>query len=249
MKNAKQILVIASITAGMSISNKAVHAQQISVNKVKEQSVYNCNLSSNKCVKLGDKGTVIKNIQIALNSYFGKNLVEDGVFGPQTKKAVIEVQKKLNLNEDGIFGPETAKALLKYSCNFSADDKNGFSPVNKKIQQLSIETENFNSSTNYYILVNSSDHICKIYIKVNNSWKEIKSFDIFSGTIDKGAYSLGINGTSLNFNGVPMNNFTQIDGLNVFYSAKLNSGYGLRVSSENAKFISNLPKKTTVKII
>ncbi|WP_411678750.1 peptidoglycan-binding domain-containing protein [Clostridium thailandense] len=249
MKNAKQMLVIASITAGMSLSNKIVYAQQASVNNIKDQSIYNYNLSSKKCVKLGDRGTVIKNIQTALNSYFGKKLLADGIFGPQTKKAVMEVQKKLALKEDGIFGPQTAEALLKYSYNFSVDDKNGFSPANEKIHQLSIETENFSSNTNYYILVNSSDHTCKIYKKTNNLWKQIDSFDIFSGIIDKGVYSLGLNGSNLNFNGIPMNDFTQINGLNVFYSAKSDSGYGLRVSNENAKFISKLPKKTAIQII
>lgn len=302
MKNAKQLLAIASIAAGISISNKTVHAQQASINKVENQSIYNYSIYSNKVVNLGDKGPIIKNIQSALNSYFGKDLIEDGVFGLQTRKAVIQVQKKLGLAEDGIFGPETAKALLKYSCNFSVDDKNGFSPVpiniqkkliylgynvkltenltssdtvsaitnfqkknhlditgkidikslnklNEKVQQLVIETEHLDSNTDYYVLVNSSNNTCKIYRKTNNFWKETKYFDIFSGSIAKGVYNLGIHGNNLDFNGIPMKDFTQIDGLNVFYSAPSDSGYGLRVSNESAKFLNTLPPKTTIKII
>ncbi len=301
MKNTKQLLVIASIAAGISVSNKSVHAQQPTTNNIAKQPAYDYNICSNKVVKPGDKGSIVKDIQSALNLYCGAGLAEDGVYGQYTKEAVLEIQKKFCLKADGIFGPQTAKALLKYSSNYSMDDSDGFSPVstdiqnkliylgykiqitgnlkssdtvaaikdfqkknnlpitgkidtkiidkiNESIKYISDETKNFKSNTDYYVMVNTSGHICKVYQKVNNSWEQIRCFDVFSGEVNKGIYSLGLQGNHLNFNGIPMEDFTQIDGLKVFYSSADDSGYGLRIANENAKFLGTLPKKTSIKV-
>ena len=42
-----------------------------------------------------------------------KELVVDGVFGPKTKAAVMQVQKDLGLRVDGVVGPETRAALAE----------------------------------------------------------------------------------------------------------------------------------------
>ncbi|MCT8975117.1 peptidoglycan-binding protein [Clostridium sp. CX1] len=106
----------------------------------------------------------------------------------------------------------------------------------------------FKSDTDYYILVSSLDRIGKVYQEINNKWKEIKSFDILSGKVNKGDYKSGLQGKYAKFNEVEMRNFTQIDGVNVFYSAEKESGYGLRILDENAKFLSGIPYKTTIKV-
>lgn len=273
MKNTKQLLVIASIAAGVYIGSKPVHAQQSVVNSITKQPTYNYDINSNQVVKLGDKGTIVKNIQSALNLYYGAGLAEDGIYGQHTKEAVIKIQKKFSLKADGILGPQTAKALLIYSSSCSIDTNDGFSPVpidiqkknnlpitgktdtrvmnkiNETIRNVSAdETKFFKSNTNYYVLVNTSGHNVKVYQKINNSWEQVRCFDVFSGEIDKGLYSIGLQGDHLNFNGVPMKDFTQIDGLKVFYSSTYDSGYGLRVSNESAKFLATLPKKTSIKV-
>lgn len=40
--------------------------------------------------KLGDKGTRVRAIQIALNKYHGENLQTDGYFGPLTESALVK---------------------------------------------------------------------------------------------------------------------------------------------------------------
>ena len=58
-------------------------------------------------IKPGDKGEGVKAIQHALT------LVEDGDFGPATKKAVIAFQDNhANLDSNGIVGPKTWAALM-----------------------------------------------------------------------------------------------------------------------------------------
>lgn len=57
-------------------------------------------------VKLGSKGNTIMELQRMLN------LNQDGIFGHQTKKAVMEFQTAHELHADGIVGPATW-ALLK----------------------------------------------------------------------------------------------------------------------------------------
>ena len=59
-------------------------------------------------IKPGDKGENVKLIQHALT------LVEDGDFGPATKKAVIAFQDNHDiLDSNGIVGPKTWEALMK----------------------------------------------------------------------------------------------------------------------------------------
>lgn len=56
--------------------------------------------------KMGSKGTVVRQIQVALNQY------PDGIFGPKTKRAVEEFQAQNNLKVDGIVGPATMALLF-----------------------------------------------------------------------------------------------------------------------------------------
>ena len=59
-------------------------------------------------IRPGDKGENVKLIQHALT------LVEDGDFGPITKKAVIAFQDNHdNLDSNGVVGPKTWRALMK----------------------------------------------------------------------------------------------------------------------------------------
>lgn len=301
MKNSKQLIVIASIATGITLSGKSVHAQQAVTNQASNPTTYNISKNSSTIVKLNHKGDIVKYIQSTLNLHFGAGLAEDGIYGKATEEAVKDAQKKLGISIDGIFGPRTASALLNYINNRSIDDKDGLSPVPIQIQKtlvslgynisingnlssydtilaiksfqskngltitgkidskmLSIlngkvkgetdETAKFKSNTNYYITVNSSDHICRIYYKENNTWKEIKCFNILSGEIDEGLYTTGLQGKSLNLNKVEMKNFTQIDGLNVFYCAEQDSGCGLRICDEGAELLSEIPVKTTIKV-
>ena len=60
----------------------------------------------------GSQGVYVKILQVLLNYYNDANLDTDGEFGPLTKKAVIEYQKKYKLEVDGIVGKETWTQLL-----------------------------------------------------------------------------------------------------------------------------------------
>lgn len=58
----------------------------------------------------GSKGESVKWLQYELNEH-GANLIIDGVFGKQTKLAVLLFQKDHGLTQDGIAGPKTFAAL------------------------------------------------------------------------------------------------------------------------------------------
>jgi len=301
MKNTRQLLVIVSIAAGLTLGGNSAHAQQVITDEISKPNTYSNNEYSTTTAKLNYKGDIVKHIQCTLNLHFGAGLAEDGIYGKLTEDAVKNIQKKLGVNADGIFGPKTAKALLNYIGNNSVDDQDGFSPVPIKIQEdfaslgyninvngnlsssdtisaikdfqtkngLTVtgkvdikmlnklsekvnnranETLSFKSDTNYYIVANSSDHICRIYQKEKEAWREIKCFNILSGKINKGTYRTGLQGKYLSFNKIAMKDFTQISGVNVFYSAEKDSGCGLRVPDECAQLISKIPIKTTVKV-
>ncbi len=62
----------------------------------------------------GSSGESVRDLQRRLNAAFGACvLAEDGIFGPETEKAVRDFQEKNGCKRDGIVGPETWGALLR----------------------------------------------------------------------------------------------------------------------------------------
>lgn len=65
-------------------------------------------------MRKGSKGSAVRWLQWELNNDLGLTLVVDGIFGANTEKAVLEIQKRYNLVQDGIVGPRTREVLIKY---------------------------------------------------------------------------------------------------------------------------------------
>lgn len=62
-------------------------------------------------VKSGSRGQIVKTIQTKLKRWGYYNGSVDGIFGTQTKNAVMYFQRKNGLTVDGIVGSATAKAM------------------------------------------------------------------------------------------------------------------------------------------
>ena len=62
-------------------------------------------------VKTGSRGQIVKTIQTKLKRWGYYNVSVDGIFGTQTKNAVMYFQRKNGLTVDGIVGSATAKAM------------------------------------------------------------------------------------------------------------------------------------------
>lgn len=60
----------------------------------------------NVLLKEGSKGDLVAYVQIRVNTSY------DGIFGPNTKDAVIKYQKEHNLDSDGIVGYNTIKTII-----------------------------------------------------------------------------------------------------------------------------------------
>ncbi|GGB55239.1 endolysin [Roseibium aquae] len=65
---------------------------------------------ASRVLAIGDRGAAVRTLQDSL-SRLGFALVQDGVFGPQTRRAVKAFQAFAGLAVDGIFGPVSARAL------------------------------------------------------------------------------------------------------------------------------------------
>lgn len=77
-------------------------------------------------IKVGSSGQTVRTIQTKLKRWGYLTGSVDGVFGAQTKAAVIRFQKKNGLTADGIVGAATAKAMgisLSSSSSTSASSK------------------------------------------------------------------------------------------------------------------------------
>ena len=79
--------------------------------------VYTIRLDSVTSVlsKSGSRGEEVRQIQQKLKNWGYYTGSVDGIFGVQTKKAVVAFQKKNGLNPDGIVGPATLMALGIYN--------------------------------------------------------------------------------------------------------------------------------------
>lgn len=64
-----------------------------------------------KLLQEGSRGYLVENLQTRLDHLGFEPGPIDGVFGPQTKQAVIDFQKDRNLQVDGLVGLETEGAL------------------------------------------------------------------------------------------------------------------------------------------
>jgi peptidoglycan hydrolase-like protein with peptidoglycan-binding domain len=78
-------------------------------------------------VKPGDRGPAVVQIQRKLG------IAADGVFGPQTRRAVTRFQSRHGLVADGVVGPETRRALglpafKASSVSSGGDDSGGAAP-------------------------------------------------------------------------------------------------------------------------
>lgn len=65
-------------------------------------------------LRYGSNGPIIEFLQNILQKLGFYNGKIDGIFGSNTKNAVIEFQKNMNLVQDGIVGARTWNALLPY---------------------------------------------------------------------------------------------------------------------------------------
>ena len=67
----------------------------------------------NRSLKYLENSQDVKQVQTALNK-LGYSLSTDGIYGPGTKAAVLDFQKKYSsLGNDGIYGPQTRGVMLK----------------------------------------------------------------------------------------------------------------------------------------
>ncbi len=69
-------------------------------------------LSAAQVLREGSRGAEVENLQEKLHQT-GYEVNIDGVFGPETREALIDFQAQENLTADGVFGPKTSDALTQ----------------------------------------------------------------------------------------------------------------------------------------
>ncbi|MEW2065606.1 peptidoglycan-binding domain-containing protein [Streptomyces sp. NPDC007346] len=67
---------------------------------------------NHQCVLgVGNQGTAVRALQKSLRTCNGQNITVDGAYGPNTRQAVINIQRKAGIAQDGVYGPKTAQAM------------------------------------------------------------------------------------------------------------------------------------------
>ncbi|MFE5338775.1 peptidoglycan-binding protein [Isoptericola sp. NPDC056578] len=57
------------------------------------------------------RGDGVVQLQASMNYCFGQSIAADGVFGNNTRDALVAVQKKIGVTADGRYGPETRNKM------------------------------------------------------------------------------------------------------------------------------------------
>ena len=102
MKKYVKIFLLVSI-----ICFTAIFSTAFTVNKYREENSVQCAT----VIKQGQTGSMVKTIQTKLKKWGYYSGSVDGIYGAQTKKAVMYFQRKNGLTADGIVGAKTLKAL------------------------------------------------------------------------------------------------------------------------------------------
>jgi peptidoglycan hydrolase-like protein with peptidoglycan-binding domain len=63
-------------------------------------------------IQQGSTGQSVVALQHSLRFVYGFNIAVDGIFGPQTKAAVVAFQQRFRIGVDGIVGPVTWNTLV-----------------------------------------------------------------------------------------------------------------------------------------
>jgi Putative peptidoglycan binding domain len=82
-----------------------VYGQVIHFPSVTREGDINCVLG------LGNATDGVYKLQDALNRCYGAGLVQDGIYGPATRGAVVRVQQYEGIPADGVYGPQTRGAM------------------------------------------------------------------------------------------------------------------------------------------
>ena len=69
-------------------------------------------ISNYQTIRQNSKGNFVYLLQFILKEQYNYNLAVDGIFGTNTKNAIIDFQTKNGLTQDGVVGPQTWKVLL-----------------------------------------------------------------------------------------------------------------------------------------
>lgn len=64
-------------------------------------------------ISFGDRGAAVEELQRDLQRVLDMDIGADGIFGKDTRAAVMEFQRRSGLTVDGVVGPATLKALAK----------------------------------------------------------------------------------------------------------------------------------------
>src|SRR5918999_4070870 len=89
--------LVVAVVAGVAANQGSAHPRAASEK---------ASQTDRRLLKVGSRGAEVKRVQRALG------IPVDGIFGPQTRKAVRAFQKRNDLAVDGIVGPQTRAALF-----------------------------------------------------------------------------------------------------------------------------------------
>ena len=104
-------VVIKPVVIPVTITPVVTNPEIIPTTLQKEELIITPLITFTKVLKINSKGTEVKQLQNILikNKYLSSKV--DGVFGKQTKLAIMKFQKDHNLTPDGIVGPKTLKFM------------------------------------------------------------------------------------------------------------------------------------------
>jgi peptidoglycan hydrolase-like protein with peptidoglycan-binding domain len=111
-KRAALALGVAALVSGLSVGGATAAPASVPQTAGDVSAAHHCKpVLSYPTLRWGSTGPAVSYAQCILRDHGGQDIDVDGVFGPDTHNAVLNLQRFFGLTEDGIIGKDTWAVL------------------------------------------------------------------------------------------------------------------------------------------
>lgn len=135
-----QKLKVLNINGGSNLETLSTVFINREINEILVNDYISVKINEGQVFKYGDNGKAVKQIQQLFSQLGYYHSETDGIYGQQTKNAVMQYQRDNGLDIDGVFGNNTYQHLLGIKLKIEKQETNHPSPIFTNFNDTSLPT-------------------------------------------------------------------------------------------------------------